>query len=177
MTAAADYTGITVTWRQDGPATGWTVYCDPLDGTETDCFFVSQPRCRIPDLSPGDHHIGVVAWHHGRPSPGAGSWIYAAVLEQTERQPSIPVITGIVTAHDSVAASWISQDATSWNIRLLRDKGRTEQIVEGVTQRRALFARLQAATRYGVQVQAVSDDGEQSAWCETSWASTRHLST
>lgn len=177
LVVEGDYTGLTLTWKQDGQVDGWTVYCDPLDGTDTESFYVPfkrgrQPTYRLGDLGPGDHHVGVVAWHRGCPSQGPDCWTYASVLDCPPHAPRIPVVAFITTTVDTVAASWISHDVAHWQLRLLASDHTVYDQLDVVETPYAVFTGLVADARYGFQVKAVGDDNTASPWCEPSWVRT-----
>lgn len=174
VVAESDFTGIKLRWQQRGIVDGWTVYCDPMDGSETDSAFVTEASYRFTDLAPGEHHLGVVAWNHGRPSDGAGTWVYASVVQQPEDRPAIPVITDVTTGGRDISLSWSSPDAEAWQVRLV-DSAQCVLDLRETTTRTTHLADLQPQTPYGLQVRAMSPGLEPSAWCDVAWSRTTAL--
>lgn len=173
LAAMPDPTGVTLTWNQPGRVDGWTVYCDPLDGSDTDCVFVTDPVYRFDDLAPGEHHFGVVAWHDAEPSPGAGTWIYAAVPQAAPGSPTIPVIVDAVCGDDDIMITWISQDVRVWEVRLLDEAAGRDRVLGRVTVPEAHIVDLAGGRRYGVQVRAIDEKDTTSAWSEPAWIEKR----
>ena len=180
LTVTGDYTGLTVSWGQRGPVDGWTVYCDPLDGSDTESVFIPQrsdrdPGYRFGDLAPGEHHVGVVSWRSGRPSRGAGCWTYASVFDQPANGPCIPVVTELAVTADTMTMSWISQDVAHWHVRLLGSDHSLCQELDVVDRPHVVLDGLIPDARYGIQVRAVSEDSTPSPWCEPTWTRTGPL--
>jgi hypothetical protein len=169
--AVGDYTGITLRWSQRGAVDAWTVYCDPMDGSETATSLVTSPTHRFADLAPGLHHLGVVAWHNGKPNRGEGSWVDAEVLVPDADTPCIPVITAVDSTDGQAAVSWISQDAATWQAQLLTADGAL--LAQREAQHRwSTFTELRPSTRYGLQVRALDDQRRPSPWSEVEWVQT-----
>lgn len=168
----ADYTGLTLDWEQEGTVDGWTVYCDPLDGTDTVSDYTTEPYYRFSDLAPGSHHVGVVAWRDGQPNLGDGVWEYGHVLGLADGQPNIPVITDVEAGSVSLRIAWISQDAQTWEVVLLDDFGAEQTRQEGVTDRSVTFTGLAPDCGYGMRVRAIAVDGTPSPWTDFYWTQT-----
>lgn len=172
LVVVGDYTGLTMDWEQDDAADGWTVYCDLMDGSDILSDYTTDPFYRFADLGPGEHHVGVVAWRDGVPSPGPGTFAYGTVLSLEEGQPIIPVVTELVPGVDSVSAAWTAGDAVAWDVLLLDDFGAEEQALDEIDQPRVAFAGLPSHTGYGLRVRAVSSDGVRSPWSDFYWTCT-----
>lgn len=179
LTVTGDYTGLTLSWQQGGQVDGWTVYCDPLDGSDTESVFIPQqhghqPEHRFGDLAPGEHHVGVVSWRSGQPSRGADCWTYASVLGVPKDAPRVPVITDLTSTAETITASWISQDVDRWEVRLLGDGHALRQEHDVIERPHVELNDLLPNTRYGLQVRALNDV-TFSPWCEPIWARTGRL--
>ncbi len=180
LTVTGDYTGLTMTWQQHGQVDGWTVYCDPLDGTETESAYVPQrhdraPQHRFGDLPPGDHHVGVVSWRDGHPNRGDGCWAYASVLTYPADAPRIPVVTALTVTVDTMTASWTAQGVAHWRVRLLGSDSILCQELDVIGRPHVVLADLLPDSQYGLQVRAVNADSTPSPWCEPIWARTGSL--
>jgi hypothetical protein len=174
LTVDGDHAGLTLTWQQRGDVDGWTVYCDFLDGSENETVYVPRhpnrpPTHRFGDLGPGDHHVGVVSWRDGRHNVGEGCWAYGCVLPLAPEQPGIPVVTRVAVAGDTLVASWISQDAARWHLRLLGSDHSPCQEHDIAGRPQAVVTMPVPYARYGVQVQAIGDNGALSPWSEPAW--------
>lgn len=170
VAVSTDATGATLSWRQPGQVDGWTVYCDFLDGTETESVYVTQPSYRFGDLGPGEHEFGVVAWRSGKPSPGSGTWVSAVIPHQPDDAPMIPVVVETLRESDTLVVTWISQDTDEWELRVIDDSEAVLRVVTCDDHKSVRIGELRQTGRLGVQVRALADGGASSAWSEAAWA-------
>lgn len=164
---------IALSWQQDGPVDFWTVYVDPLDGSDTAIYRTQRPRCEITDLAAGDHEIGVMAWRDSVPCPGPGTFLTVSVLGAPTGGPPVPDIDELTATPTAVSAEWRSDETViAWDARLVATDWTVEQRVEGVTSPSVSFSDLCPDTVYGVQVRARSRDGRCSPWSPAGWQRT-----
>lgn len=164
---------IALSWEQLGEADQWTVYVDPLDGTETAVYRTNHPRFEVTDLPRGDHEIGVMAWREGIPCPGPGVFLMVSVLgisADTPRHLDAPILAATAT---SVEAQWEHREATRWDARLVAADFTVEQRIEGLPSPRVSFTQLRPDTLYGLQVRYHTRNGATSSWSTTAWQRTR----
>lgn len=169
VVAVGDYTSVSLSWIQDGPVDEWTVYWDPLDGSDVVPFTVTEPRCVVRDLPPGGHEFSIVAWRRGVPSTCDGCVVEATVKELPSGSPAIPVVTEVVVVNDVLVVAWISQNACNWQVRIIDDAGRTCQVLVAVRERRAVFTGIDPSVTYSAQVRAINSHAV-SPWSDPMWA-------
>lgn len=171
-----DHDNIVLTWQQQGHVDNWTVYLDPLDGSETVTYWTGRPQFEVADLAPGEYEIGVVAWRAGQPSAGAGTFIVVDVPGAPADAPAPPRICGLRVSSSSIEVSWPDSGATAWRARLLDRSSAVLRTVEGKAGSRAVLSGLVAATTYGIQLGLSYKDLAPSRWSALEWLATSSAS-
>lgn len=163
---------IALSWAQDGPVDHWTVYVDPLDGTETAVYTTPHPRWEITDLAPGDHEVGVVAWRDGRPSPGPGTFLMVSVLGPPAAAPPPPRIVDAAVTEHAVTVTWDAQPGDLCEARLIASDWTVHDRQARLSSRSAWFMGLTPDTDYGIQVRVHEPPEAASSWSPVRWLHT-----
>lgn len=175
LTGIAGEDSIALRWEQDGPVDFWTVYLDPLDGTPSIVYRVTEPRFEVTDLPFGDHEIGVMSWRDGVPCPGPGVFLMISVLGAPVGGPDQPDDIDVAATATCIDASWEAGLAESWDTRLVAADWTVQQRVTGLPSPWVSFSQLRPDTVYGMQVRARDSQGNVSRWSVATWQRTRKV--
>ena len=164
--------GIALSWEQDGPVDHWTVYVDPMDGSDTAVYTTTRPRFEVTDLAPGDHEVGVVAWRDGQPSPGAGMFLVVSVLGPPDDGPPAPQTAEVTVTADTVTVTWDARPGDLCEARLIASDWTVQARVDRLATRSTWFTGLAPDTEYGVQLRVHDQAGSVSTWSPVRWLRT-----
>jgi hypothetical protein len=164
---------VALSWQQEGDVDFWTVYIDPLDGTETIVYRTTSSRFEVTDLAVGDHEVGVVSWLDDTPCLGPGLFIRVSVLGRRSDSPPGPSLSQIAVTATNIDASWDGTDAVRWDVRLVAADRTVQRAVSGLLSPQVSFTELRPNTLYGVQARSYQSHGAVSSWNTPSWQRTR----